>query len=59
MELKNLLSCQTCSKVTLKRIGRTGLKVLRLVEKSTADNVKCKFVGVRVKGTAYKVYQDL
>lgn len=23
------------------------------------DNLKCKFLGVRVKGTAYKVYQDL
>ena len=27
--------------------------------KSWDDNLKCKFLGVRVTGTAYEVYQDL
>jgi hypothetical protein len=42
--------------VTLRRIRRTGMKA-RAEINSWDDNLKCIFLGV--KGTTYKVYQDL
>lgn len=41
-------------------MGGLDLKFKACAEiKSWDDNLKCKLLGLRVKGTAYEVYQDL